>query len=406
MVGYTGAMRKRAWILIALIFVGVFGYVLWDNRNVIAGVLPFLRSSPELPAQEVLPFMLPAGFTAHIYAENVPNARVLARDPRGTLVVSLTSEGKVVALPDDNGDGKADAEVPILENLLKPHGIAFDCPSDQERCTLYVAEEDAVRSYDYDAQTRATSASKKIIDLPSGKGHSTRTLLMHPDGKHLLVSVGSSCNACNEKNPKRASVLSIDLITNAATTFATGLRNTVFMTVAPVTGEVWGTDMGRDLLGDDIPPDEVNIIREGKNYGWPTCYGKNVHDTSFDKNTYIRNPCMEPHEIPSHIDIPAHSAPLGLIFVPGDSSWPKEYRGDLLVAYHGSWNRSVPTGYKIVRMELDDRGNPTGAVEDFMTGFMTMNGEVTGRPAGLLAEPDGLYVSDDRAGVIYKVSRK
>ena len=170
------------------------------------------------------------------------------------------------------------------------------------------------------------------------------------------------------------------------------------MAIHPVTGEIWGTDMGRDLLGDDVPPDEVNIIREGGNYGWPICYGKNIHDADFDKNTYIRNPCMEPFEQPSQIDIPAHSAPLGIAFIP-EEGWPEEYWHDILVAYHGSWNRSVPTGYKIVR--IDEHGIAT----DFMTGFMD-GGEVLGRPVGLLVEPGGaLYISDDRAGVIYKVAR-
>jgi glucose/arabinose dehydrogenase len=179
----------------------------------------------------------------------------------------------------------------------------------------------------------------------------------------------------------------------------------VFMTTHPVTGDIWGTDMGRDNLGDDVPPDEVNILREGGNYGWPSCYGKNIHDTNFDKNTYFRAPCQEPFEVPSHMDLQAHSAPLGLAFVP-EEGWPEEYWHDLLVAYHGSWNRSVPTGYKIVRFNLTPQGEQIGAPQDFMANFRTSDGTIYGRPVDILVEPGGsLYVTDDKAGAIYYVFR-
>ena len=180
---------------------------------------------------------------------------------------------------------------------------------------------------------------------------------------------------------------------------------------------MWATEMGRDLLGDDIPPDEINIIEEGKNYGWPNCYGKNIHDDNFDKNTYIRNPCMEPFETGSHVDLQAHSAPLGLAFVPEwgiDSNmcfegleaacgggFPDEYWNDLIVAYHGSWNRTNPTGYKLVRVKMDDYGNSIG-VEDFITGWLGPKG-VLGRPVDVKFHNGALYVSDDKAGVIYKI---
>jgi hypothetical protein len=172
------------------------------------------------------------------------------------------------------------------------------------------------------------------------------------------------------------------------------------MNLHPVTGEVWATEMGRDWLGDDLPPDEINIIGEGRDYGWPICYGKNIHDAEFDKKVYARDPCAD--KTPSFIDIPAHSAPLGLAFFP-EEGWPEEYWHDLLVAYHGSWNRSVPTGYKIVRYHLDSRGNYLGE-EDFITGWLTPAGAV-GRPVDILIQPGGkLYISDDRAGLIYKVA--
>ncbi len=158
--------------------------------------------------------------------------------------------------------------------------------------------------------------------------------------------------------------------------------------------------MGRDNLGDDLPPDEINLVEYGKNYGWPICFGKNIHDTNFDKNTYIRNPCGEPDTIGSFIDLQAHSAPLGLSFVP-QHIWPEEYDGDLLVAFHGSWNRSEPTGYKIVQIKFDTQGKFI-STEDFITGWLAEN-VALGRPVDLKFHSGNLYISDDRAGVIYVV---
>jgi len=328
---------------------------------------------------EVLSLNVPKGFSISIFAKNLPGARVLAWDPKGRLVVSQTSEGKISAIQNSQTNT-------ILSRLNKPHGIVF------KNDKLYVAENDGVVIYDYDNINAKATNPQKIIDLPSGGGHFTRTLLITPDEK-LLISVGSSCNVCHEENSHRAKILMADLDGKNIKEFARGLRNSVFMAIHPVDGGIWATEMGRDNLGDNLPPDEVNIIEQGKNYGWPNCFGKNIHDAEFDKNTYIRNPCMEPFETASHMDIPAHSAPLGLAFIP-EEGWPEEYWFDLLVAYHGSWNRSEPTGYKIVRNG-----------EDFITGWIK-DGEVWGRPVDILVQPGGTaYISDDKAGMIYKISR-
>jgi glucose/arabinose dehydrogenase len=166
-----------------------------------------------------------------------------------------------------------------------------------------------------------------------------------------------------------------------------------------MTHELWATEMGRDFLGDDLPPDEVNIVREGRSYGWPYCYGNKVHDRNFDASTKAQDFCRTSE--PLFIDIPAHSAPLGLAFIP-ESSWPKDWNGDLLVAYHGSWNRNVPTGYKVVRMKFDQQGNYTEQV-DFISGWLRDDGAL-GRPVDLLFDDAGtLFISDDKAGVIYGV---
>lgn len=183
--------------------------------------------------------------------------------------------------------------------------------------------------------------------------------------------------------------------------FATGLRNAVFMAENPSDGRVWVTEMGRDNLGDDLPPDEINILAQGKNYGWPNCYGRNIHDGEFDKNIYIRNPCLEPFETPSWIDLSAHSAPLGIAFFA--QGWPDDLSGDALVALHGSWNRTEPAGYKIVRLRLSAGGELQG-MEDFISGFLGQDGRKFGRPADIMIEAGTLYFSDDSAGVIYRLA--
>jgi glucose/arabinose dehydrogenase len=201
-----------------------------------------------------------------------------------------------------------------------------------------------------------------------------------------------------ETDKRYASILVADADGGHLKTFAEGLRNSVFLTSHPVTRHIWATEMGRDYLGDELPPDEINIILEGQNYGWPYCYGKRVHDDKFDPEGLKRDFCKD--TVPSFIDIPAHSAPLGLAFFPEE--WPKEYRYHLLVAYHGSWNRSTPTGYKVVRYKLDEGGNVLGE-EDFITGWLTPHGAL-GRPVDILIKDDGvIFISDDKAGVIYRV---
>lgn len=356
---------------------------------------------PPLPEGDIAPLTAPEGFTATIFAREVTGARVMIRDQKGTMLVSLTSSGKVVALPDTDNNGKADSMVTVLENLKQPHGLLVRCAAENE-CTLYVAETGELKSYAYNADTFTAEYEETLATFPTGPGHFTRTLLMHPDDRRLLISVGSSCNVCIEKDPRRATVMSYDLPTKQITEFAGGLRNTVFMAVHPVTGEVWGTDNGRDVIGDDIPPDEVNIIKAGKHYGWPFCYGKQVFDTDFGESS--RDACKSTEL--THIDLQAHSAALGLAFVP-EEGWPESLRHDLLIAFHGSWNRSEPTGYKVVRVDLDERGNPLAPPADFITGFLAPGadeGDAIGRPVGILAEPGGVfYVSDDRANAIYRV---
>ncbi len=355
---------------------------------------PISSTSTIKPKPSVPGLKMPAGFSVSIFAKNLPGARVLAMDSLGNLWVSQTGQGQITLVEMQNG--KAVHQNAVFRNLQNPHGLAFD-PEDP--FTLYFAEETKISK----VKIYSEDTPHKIIDLPKRGSHYTRTLGFGPDGR-LYVSIGSTCNVCREADERYASIWSMKKDGSDFKEVAGGLRNSVFFVFKD--SKMWATEMGRDLLGDDIPPDEINIIdtnaKDILNFGWPNCYGKNIHDSTFDKNTYIRNPCMEPFEKESHIDIPAHSAPLGLSFVSASAKWPVEYKNDLFVAYHGSWNRTVPTGYKVVRYHLDAEGNLLD-VNDFITGWGDGKKSI-GRPVDIIFSPNGkMYLSDDKAGVIYEV---
>jgi glucose/arabinose dehydrogenase len=412
-------MKKIKFLL--FLFIILFFVLYFKLYPLYKGVKPgYLPSKIKIISDEELKYLkLPENFAIQIFAKGVNGARVIKEDPAGNLIVSLTKEGKIVSLPDLNQDGRADKVITLLEGLQNPHGMEIKCLDNQtlpagrqgpQNCKLYVAETEKLVQYDliFDEKEKIYKPvnPEKILDLPKGGRHFTRTLLFlpYPQDHKLLISVGSTCDVCYEKDERNGTILVYDFKTKESKIYAKGLRNSVFLTLHPVTGKVWATEMGRDWLGDDLPPDEINIIEEGKNYGWPICYGKNIHDDNFDKNVYIRNPCMEPSEVSSYIDIPAHSSPLGLAFFP-EEGWPEKYWHNLLVAYHGSWNRTVPTGYKIARYILDSQGNYLGE-EDFITGWLQEN-EAIGRPADILIKPGGIiYISDDKAGLIYRVVYK
>ena len=410
-----------------------------------------------------MPLKLPPGFSISIYVSGLTGARVLKPDilpGSENLLVSLPSQGKVVVLkPDLDHDGKSDAVIDLVTGLNQPHGIEIaNCSSTSEHptypCKLYIAETNQVSVFDYySGDTPKVENKRKIIDLPSGSGHFTRSLLITPDFKRLLISVGSSCNICDESDWRRAKILSANLDGSDLKIYASGLRNAVFMAARSTANgrllqdkiwatemgrallgddsppdeiniktaatekkiafcgaarqpkmarlpqdEIWATEMGRDLLGDDLPPDEINILEEGKDYGWPHCYGQQAVDP-FNQD---RKDCSA--TAPSYINLQAHSAPLGIDFVQPwlAHAWPKDFIYDAFVAYHGSWNRSVPTGYKIVRFDLDQTGKVLKQ-EDFITGWLTDNNEALGRPVDIAISSGEMFVSDDKARVIYKV---
>ena len=338
---------------------------------------------------------LPPGFNIALFAKT-ESPRMLAFSPGGVLLCTSESAGAVTALPDTQHLGQAKARVTVLKDLNGPHGIAF------HRGYLYVAEVTRLVRYSWDeAELRASNATL-LASLPESLGeHMTRTILFA--NQKLYVSAGSSCNVCSEKDPRRAAVLEMNEDGSGSRVFASGLRNAVGLTFNERTGTVWVTENGRDWLGDDLPPDEIDDLgRNGGDFGWPFCYGNRVPDTSFGGTTQR---CES--TIPPRVELQAHSAPLGLVFYSGQM-FPHEYYGDLFVAFHGSWNRSVPTGYKVIRVKMNERGEPL-AVEDFITGWLppgeSRRGKWMGRPVGLAVGPDGsLYVSDDGSGSIYRVT--
>jgi glucose/arabinose dehydrogenase len=337
----------------------------------------------------------PSGFHITVFAEE-DSPRMMVFSPGGVLIASDTDGGKVVALPDPRHTGKSEQVVVVLQELREPHGLAF------YQGKLYVAETNQVRSYDWDEAHLHASNPKLVAEVPGPGGHSTRTLLFH-NGK-MYVSVGSTCNACVEKDPRRGTVMEFNVDGSGGRIFGKGLRNAVGMAVNPKTDTVWVTDNGRDWLGDDLPPETIyDLGAQGGDFGWPFCYGDRVPDPNFTRPG--DNRCE--NVVRPKVQMQAHVAPLGLEFYEG-TMFPPEYRNNIFVAFHGSWNRSVPTGDKLVRIKLDDRGQPVGGAEDFITGWQTLNGrrlQRSGRPVGIIFAKDGsMYVSDDMGGKIYRVT--
>lgn len=328
------------------------------------------------------------GLKVSVYAAGVPGARFMAVREDGVIFLSSPSEGNVLALPDRNSDGVADEIMVFARNLKRPHGLAF------RDGTLIVAETGSLIALE-DTKGNLKADVKRILsqDVPAGGGHWTRTVVLGPDNA-LYVSAGSSCNACIEADKRRAAVLRFT--DSKAEIFATGLRNSVGIEFHPLTGKLWGVDNGRDSIGDDIPPEELNLIEKGGDYGWPFCYGDRVPDPELGSPERCRD------TVPPAVGMQAHSAPLGIAFGYG-LEFPKRLKEALYVAFHGSWDRTVPTGYKLVAIPFRN-GRPSGAPFDVVTGWL-VEGEAWGRPVDAVVGKDGaLYLSDDRAGAVYRIT--
>jgi glucose/arabinose dehydrogenase len=330
-------------------------------------------------------FSLPEGTAMALLAEGLNRPRDLewAED---VLLVSEMGANRVVAITETKGESLGQVQV-LVNGLSRPHGLTY------QGGFLFVADEVSVRRYRFNPRTLEINFDRKILDLPGGGRHFTRTLDFDGSGR-LYISLGSSCDTCVESHPWIATVLVTNGDGDSPRVYSQGLRNAVFVKHRPGTGEIWSTEMGRDFLGDSLPPDEINVLQDGGHFGWPYCYGDRVWDSRFgQRDQGFCNSTVQPR-----YNLPAHVAPLGLTFI--DSPlFPSEWQGDLLVALHGSWNSTVPVGYKVIRLKLDN-GQVTG-MSDLITGFVK-NGEAASRPVDVEFGSQGeLYLSDDKGGKIF-----
>jgi glucose/arabinose dehydrogenase len=359
------------------------------------------NSEKPLPLDQI---KLPPGFSIELFASGVRNARQMALGDKGTLFVGSRTAGRVYAVVDSNGDRKADRVHTIATELNNPSGIAF------RNGALYVAEVSRVIRFDGIESKLETPPEPAIVNdkLPTERSHGWKYLGFGPDGM-LYVPVGAPCNICDRKDDERfATITRMKPDGTGQEVFARGIRNTVGFDWHPQTKELWLAENGRDNLGDDVPPDELlRAYKPGLHFGFPYCHGGETLDPEFGKG----RECSE-FEPPAH-KLGAHVAAIGMKFYTG-RMFPQEYRNQIFVAEHGSWNRSTPQGYRVMLIKLD--GNKvvsyTPFAEGWLRGIRSSRGSMTlgdawGRPADIMVMPDGsLLISDDEAGAIYRVTYK
>ena len=356
------------------------------------GSMPALTdASAALPLNNI---KLPAGFSIEVFAE-VENARSMAMSPSGTLFVGNRNDDKVYAIKDTNGDFKADKKWVIASGLNMPNGVAF------KDGDLYIAEVSKISKFS-GIESKLDNPGKPVTvydKYPSEAHHGWKYIAFGPDGK-LYVPVGAPCNICESKDPQYASITRMNADGTGMEVFASGVRNTVGFTWHPETKDLWFTDNGRDMLGDDIPPCELDVAtKAGQHFGYPYCHGGTITDPEFGS----MRPCSD-FQKPAQ-NLGAHVAPLGLKFYNG-KQFPASYQGNLFIAEHGSWNRSKKSGYKISLVKVSG-GKSTG-YETFASGWLDESTQkVWGRPVDVLLLADGsMLVSDDQANVIYRRSYK
>lgn len=347
----------------------------------------FARAEP-LPLDKI---QLLTGFKISLFSQEVPGARSMTLSPGGVLFVGTRKEGKVYALTDRNGDGKADQVYILAQGLKQPNGVAF------RQGSLYVAEINRILRYDGIEQRLANPPKPVVVkgDLPQETHHGWKFIAFGPDDK-LYVPIGAPCNICERPDPY-AGITRMDPDGSNFEVFARGIRNTVGFAWNPGTGVLWFTDNGRDWLGDDLPPDELDRApKAGMNFGFPYCYGNNIPDPKFQKSQQFCD-----RFTPPALNLPAHVAPLGMRFYTG-KMFPKPFHNQIFIAQHGSWNRSRKVGYQVIWVTID--GGKVISAKRFASGWLQGQSN-WGRPVDVQVMPDGaLLVSDDQAGAIYRIT--
>lgn len=369
--------------LIAIVVLAAIGGVGCWYRGHLAGVIP----SAAADADQI---KLPSGFQIALYADRVPNARQMAVGPPGIVFAGSRSEGKVYAIVDKDGDHRADQVHVLASGLEQPSGIAF------RDGALYVAEVSRVlRFANIAADLTKPPKPEVVATFPTDQHHGWKFIAVGPDGR-LYVPVGAPCNVCEPPGPLHATITRVGLNGGQPEIVARGVRNSVGFDFQPGTGDLWFTDNGRDMMGDDVPPDELNrVSKAGEHFGFPYCHGDGIRDPEFNRG----RACSQ--YTPPARALGPHVAAIGMRFYTG-TMFPEKYRSGIFIAEHGSWNRSTPIGYRVTFVKVE--GNRATSYEPFAEGWL--KGSIAaGRPADVLVMPDGaLLVSDDKGGRIYRIS--
>ena len=352
--------------------------------------LSFIYISTCYAAEHLKNISLPPGFSISVYADNIPNARSMALSPNNILFVGSRNAGKVYAVIDSNHDYKADEVITIADGLYMPNGVAFHDGD------LYVAEIHRIIKFT-DIEKRLRNPAKREIvfgTLPNKKWHGWKFIKFGPDG-NLYIPIGAPCNVCEPEDKLFGTITRMNKDGSGFEIFASGIRNSVGFDWHPETRELWFTDNGRDLLGDDLPPDELNHApQEGLHFGFPYLHGSNVIDPEFGNNAENLNFTKPAQELGPHV------ASLGMQFYTG-RMFPAEYVNQIFIAEHGSWNRSEPIGYRISLVRLEN--SKAVSYEVFAQGWLQKN-KILGRPVDLEIMQDGsLLISDDYSGRIYRI---
>ena len=348
------------------------------------------RSAAPLEGLHLEKIELPPGFSIDLYAAGVDNARSMVLSPNGVLFVGTRRLGKVYALVDSDRDYRADKIYLLADGLNMPNGVAV------RNGSLYVAEVNRVLRYD-DIESRLQSPPDPVVvssQFPSDTHHGWKYIAFGPDDR-LYVPVGAPCNVCEKSDKRFSTIMRMRPDGSELEIFAHGVRNSVGFDWQPETGVLWFTNNGRDWMGDDLPPDTLHrAASSGLHFGFPYCHGGDIPDPKFGS----KRSCNE--FAPPALKLGAHVAALGMKFYGGEM-FPPQYKNSIFIAEHGSWNRSIPVGYRITRVVL--KGDRPIRYEVFAKGWL-QGGRAWGRPVDVLVMPDGsLLVSDDRAGVIYRI---